>query len=224
MFDRTLKVLNEDILNKINKQKILLVGVGGVGGYALESLVRLGFKDITIIDNDIIDISNLNRQLITNMDNIGNKKVLEAKKRALSINKNINIKTYDLFLNKDNINEINNDFDYIIDACDFLTAKVLLIKMALSNNIKIISCMGTGNRINPSKITITNLDKTYNDPLAKKMRNTLKKEGITLKIPVVYSSELPLKAKNRTIGSIALVPASAGLNLVYYILNDIINN
>ena len=115
-------------------------------------------------------------------------------------------------------------YDYIIDACDTITTKYLLIKKALEYNSKIITCLGTGNRLNPGEITITTLNKTYNDPLAKALRTLLKKNNIPLNIPVLWSKELPIKTKTRAPGSIVLVPASAGLQAAYYILNDIKKN
>lgn len=224
MFDRTLKIIDEQILETIQKQKILLVGVGGVGGFALESLVRLGFQNITIVDADNFEKSNLNRQIISTRENIGKPKVEEAKKRALSINPNAIITTHNVFLKEENMDTIlKENYDYIIDACDTITTKYLLIKKALEANTKIISCMGTGNRLNPSKVTITRLDKTNNDPLASAMRTILRKNNISLKVPVVWSSESPIKTKEKAVGSIILVPAAAGLQLVYYILNDLIN-
>lgn len=224
MFDRTLKIIDEQILETIQKQKILLVGVGGVGGFALESLVRLGFQNITIVDADNFEESNLNRQIISTRENIGKPKVEEAKKRALSINPNAIITTHNVFLKEENMDTIlKENYDYIIDACDTITTKYLLIKKALEENTKIISCMGTGNRLNPSKVTITRLDKTNNDPLASAMRTILRKNNISLKVPVVWSSEIPKKSKEKAVGSIILVPAAAGLQLVYYILNDLIN-
>ena len=224
MFDRTLKIIDKSLLEIIKQQKILLVGVGGVGGFALESLVRLGFQNITIIDNDVIEESNLNRQIISTRENIGEKKVDIAKKRTLSINPNATITTLDLFLQEENKDIIfQNKYDYIIDACDTITTKYLLIKEAIKSNCRIISCMGTGNRLNPSKITITRLDKTYNDSLAKAMRDILRKNKMSLNVPVVWSSEEPIKIKEKAPGSIVLVPAAAGLQLVYFILNDLIN-
>lgn len=224
MFDRTLKIMDEQLIETIKEQKILLVGVGGVGGFALESLIRLGFQNITIVDADIIEESNLNRQIISTRDNIGKNKVEVAKERALSINPNANVTTYNLFLKEENMDTIFKEkYDYIIDACDTITTKYLLIKKALEVNTKIISCMGTGNRLNPSKVTITRLDKTNNDPLASAMRTILRKNNISLKVPVVWSSEIPKKNKEKAVGSIVLVPAAAGLQLIYYILNDLIN-
>ncbi len=222
MFDRTLKIIEEKLFKAIQFKKILLVGIGGVGGYALENLVRLGFLDITIVDNDTIETSNLNRQIIATTKSIGNLKTEEAKKRALDINPNANIKTYSLFVTEENIKTIfNTTYDYIIDACDTITTKYLLIKESLKQNCKIITCLGTGNRLNPGEITITTLKNTYNDPLAKAMRNILKKNNIPLNVPVIWSRELPIKKKSREPGSISLVPASAGLQAVYFILEDI---
>ena len=224
MFDRTLKIIDEPLLETIKKQKILLVGVGGVGGFALESLIRLGFQNITIVDADIIEESNLNRQIISTEDNLGKSKVEVAKERALSINPNAIITTYNLFLKEENMDTIFKEkYDYIIDACDTITTKYLLIKKTLEANTKIISCMGTGNRLDPGKVTITRLDKTNNDPLAAVMRTILRKNNLSLKVPVVWSSEIPKKNKEKAVGSIVLVPAAAGLHLVYYILNDLIN-
>lgn len=222
MFERTSMLIDETTLEKIKNTKILLVGVGGVGGFAFEALIRLGFQKITIIDNDKLEKSNLNRQIISNIKNIGNFKTEEAKIRALNINPEVEIKTVSIFLNSENIDSIfKENYDYIIDACDTITTKVLLIKKAEEQNLKIISCMGTGNRYNPSEVTITTLNKTNNDPLAKVMRELVKKNNLSLKTPVIWSRELPKKTKTRTPGSIVLVPASAGLQIAYYILNDI---
>ena len=161
--ERILKILSKEDLDKIQNLNILIVGVGGVGGYALEALARTGVKNITIIDKDKIDESNLNRQIIALNNNINNSKVEEAQKRVLSIRKNININTNEVFLNKDNLKAILDEynFDYIIDACDTVSTKIELIKYAKTNNIDIISCLGTGNRLNPENLTITTLDKTF---------------------------------------------------------------
>lgn len=224
MFERTLRIIDESLLKKIQSKKILLVGVGGVGGAALEGLVRLGFTNITIVDHDTIDVSNLNRQIITNKDNIGKLKVNEAKKRAESINPKVLINALPAFLEESNIDEIlESDYDYIIDACDTITTKYLLIKKAKEKNIKIICSMGTGNRLDPSKLCITTLDKTYNDPLSKAMRNILKKNHLPTKVPVIWSRELPIKTGTRSPGSMIMVPMNAGMLIDYYILEDIKN-
>ena len=220
MFDRLISLIGNDNVTKLNNTKVLIVGIGGVGGFALEALFRSGIGHITIVDGDVYEISNLNRQIGSKMENLGISKVEETINRLKSINQNIDINGYNENINKDNI-EKYIDYDYIIDACDDIDAKVILIKHSINNNIKIISSCGTGKRINPEKVKISRLDKTSNDPLAKVLRTKLRKEGITLKIPVVYSDELPLN-NNTKISSIITVPGTAGLYLASWVINDII--
>lgn len=222
MFERLISLIGEENLEKIKNSKVLLVGVGGVGGYVLEALVRDGFQNLTIIDGDIIDKSNLNRQIITTNYNIGNYKVHEACRRAISINPNLNINPINTFLTIDNFKDyINANYDYIIDACDDMKIKIELIKYAKNKNIKIITCLGTGKKLNPSYLEITTLNKTFNDPLAKKLRNELRKENIDLNIPVVFSREEAIKTEN-IVGSSVFVPAVAGIYLANYVFMDII--
>ena len=224
MFDRLLEIISEEDLSKLKQTKVLIVGIGGVGGYALESLIRGGVENITIVDNDIVEKSNLNRQIIALNSTIGKYKTTAAKSRALDINPSANISEITQFIDQSNITELlNKNYDFIIDACDTITTKILLIKYALEQNIKIISCMGTGNRFKPEKLCITTINKTNNDPLAKVMRKLLKENNIKLNIPVVWSSEIPLKTTSRTPGSSSLVPAVAGIYLASYIINNIIN-
>lgn len=222
MFDRLLKLITEEDLKKIEKQKILLVGIGGVGGYTLESLIRSGFKNISIIDGDVISDSNLNRQIIAKTTNINKSKVAEAKIRCLEINPSANIKTIETFLTIDNFNDyINEEYDYIIDACDDIKVKIELIKYAKEHNIKIITSLGTGRKLDPLKLEITKLNKTFNDPLAKKLRTELRKRDIDLNVPVVFSSEGAIDTGD-TIGSAIFVPATAGILLANYIFCDVI--
>ena len=223
MFDRLLKILSEEDFNKIKNLNILLVGVGGVGGYALESLARLGVGNFTIVDNDIVDITNLNRQIISLHSNIGKKKVDIAKNRVLDINPDCNIKTIAKFITKDNIDILFNEkYDFIIDACDTITTKVLLIKYAKDYDIPLISIMGTGNRFDPTKVVIKDIFKTNNDPLAKIMRKLLREEKISKQI-VICSEEKPIKISDRTPGSTSLVPSTAGIFAAYYVISNIIN-
>lgn len=223
MFERLEKILTENELNKIKNLNILLIGIGGVGGYTLEALVRMGVKNITIVDYDIIDLSNLNRQIITARENIGNSKVLEAKKRALSINPLINIITINEKINEDNyLSLFKTHYDFVIDACDTITTKLLLIEYCIKNKVKIISCMGTGNRLDPTKLEITNIWKTNNDPLAKVIRKELRNRKINKNIPVVASREIPRKINDRTPGSTSLVPSVAGIYLASYVINETI--
>lgn len=223
MFEREELLLGKDNIDKIKNKNILIVGLGGVGGMAFEMLIRSGISNITAIDYDIFEKSNLNRQILATKLDIGKKKVDVAKKRAQEINENVNVNIKHLKINEENINKLSIKYDYIIDACDDVKAKMALIKFAISNNIKIISCMGTGNKIDPTKLEITNIWKTEYDPLAKKIRQELKKEHINYKLPVVSSKEQPIKSENK-IGSLSFVPNYAGMLLTNFIINDIIDN
>ena len=222
-FDRLLKIITYEQLEKLNQTKILIVGIGGVGGYALEAIVRSGIENITIVDSDDIDITNLNRQIISLHSNIGKKKVDVAKSSAKDINPNVKITTYDTFVLDSNIDSLfKHEYDYIIDACDTSSTKVALIKKAHELGIKIISCMGTGNKFDPTKLSITEIKKTNYDPLAKVLRKLLKDLGINNKVMVVSSTESPVKTSDRTPGSIITVPAVAGLYCATYVINDIL--
>lgn len=221
MFDRLISLIGEDKFTIIQEKKILLIGVGGVGSYALEALVRNGFNKITIIDFDKIDITNLNRQLMTNMHNISHSKVIEALLRAKSINPNIEIDALEKKLDNANIKDILNlGYDYIIDACDDIPVKFALIENSLHYNYKLITALGTAKKTDPTKLSITTLDKTYNDPLAKILRKKVKDAHINKKLTVVSSSEVPKDIS--VLGTANLVPSVAGLLCVSYIFNDII--
>lgn len=223
MFERLIGLIGEEKLKEIERKKVLLIGVGGVGSYALEALIRNGFFDITIVDFDIIDLSNLNRQLMTDSTNIGKYKVDEAKKRALLINPNIKIQTINEKLNKENLrNLLNQNFDYIIDACDTLDVKFALMENSIHYSYKLISSMGTAKKIDPTKLEITTLDKTNNDPIARLLRNKVRKAHINKKIYVVSSTEVPKQIN--MLGTANLVPSVAGLLCVSFIFNDIIKN
>ena len=225
MLDRLSMILDENIINKFKNTKVFIVGIGGVGGYALECLVRSGFENIAIVDKDVIDKTNLNRQIIALNSTIGLKKTEIARKRALDINPNANIEIIDDFILENNIDDLfNKTYDYIIDACDTITTKILLLKKAQEKDIKIISCLGTGNRFDSTKLQITKLNKTYNDPLAKNMRRILKEKELKINPYVIWSEELPVDSNNRTPGSIILVPMQAGNLCASFIINDIKNN
>ena len=218
-YARILKLINADQLTTIQNKKVVIVGVGGVGGYALETLVRFGIKNISVIDNDTVDITNLNRQIISNYNVLGQNKVEIALKRALSINPNGNFRGDNVFLNQDNLAEfIPDDSDYILDCCDTVTTKIALIKFAKERNIPIICAMGTGNRLDPSKILVTDIYKTNNDPLAKIMRRLCKDNNVK-KLEVVTSSELSVKTHDRTPGSTPFVPSVAGIFMASYVVN-----
>lgn len=221
MYDKIINLIGKEKFKKIQNTKILLVGVGGVGGFVFEGLIRSGFLNITIIDKDKVEISNLNRQLVANLNNISKSKVDIAKIKALEINENIKINAIFEYLDENNINDLDNDFDYIIDACDSLNTKLELIKYSQKYNIKIISSMGMGNRIDASNIEITKLNKTINDPLAKKLRKLVKDNHLKDNVTVVSDKSIPYKKGE--VSSMITSPGIAGLLIVNYIINDIIN-
>lgn len=220
MFERTINLIGTDNFNKISNLNILLVGLGGVGSFVFESLIRAGVNNLTIVDYDVVTLSNINRQLVANLNTVGRKKIDVAIEHAKEINNKINIKALDIKITSENINNLKNDYDFIVDACDSIDAKISLIKFAKEHNIKIISSMGMGNRLKPQNIKISSLNKTINDPLAKKLRNILRKENINLNIPVVFSEELPIKKD--AINSLVTVPSIAGIYITSYIINSVI--
>ena len=197
--------------------------MGGVGSYALEALIRNGFSNITVIDYDKIDITNLNRQLITTSKNIGTSKVIAAILRAKEINPDIKIDGQDMRLTTENIDMILKlDYDYIIDACDSLEVKFALMEKSLHYRYKLISCMGTAKKLNPQKLEITTLEKTYNDPIARILRKKIRDAKINKKFYVVSSSELPKEIDK--LGTANLVPSVAGILCVSYIIDDILKS
>lgn len=222
-FSRLLKIMDEEILERFKNTHVLLVGVGGVGGAAFETLLRMGIGHITVVDNDTFEESNLNRQILSNYENIGKYKVMEAKKKALLINPECEVIPVPKYLTKENIRGILNDnYDYIIDACDTVTIKLELVKMALELGIKIISVMGTGNKFDPTMLEICDITKTSYDPLAKVMRKLLRDNKIK-HLMVVASKEIPRKT-DRIPGSSMMVPNTAGIYAAYYCINDIMEN
>lgn len=224
MFDRIIRMIGKESFHDLQQARILIVGIGGVGGYALESLVRSGIKHITICDYDVIEESNINRQIIAHSNNIGKLKISEALKRMKEINPECEIVMNDRKLTPELLKDVfEYSFDFVIDACDDTILKSELICYAMDHGISIISCMGTGNRLHPEKFEIKQLDKTMNDPLAKKMRNLLRKKGGKyLEVMVVCSNEVPLK--NNTLGTLCPVPMTAGALLSSYVLQKLLEN
>ncbi len=221
MFDRVISLIGNDKFVNLQNTKVLIVGCGGVGGYAFETLVRSGIGNIDLIDFDDIDVSNLNRQVITNQSNIGLSKVEEAKKRALLINPNLHINTYKMFLDNSNIDLVlNNNYDYIIDACDSVNTKIELMKKSVTGEFKLISSMGTAKKMDPTKLSITTLDKTNYDPLAKVLRKKIKDLKINKKMYVVSSDEAAIKCD--VLGSFMMVPACAGILCAKFVIDDVL--
>ena len=222
MFERVIDFLGEDNLNKIKNTTVLIVGLGGVGGYALETLVRSGIGSLILMDYDKVDFSNLNRQIITNKNNIGLYKVDVARDRILSINPECNVTILKEFLNKDNITILEKyNIDYIVDACDTLDAKKLLIDYSIEHNIDIISSMGTANKIEPTKLEVLDIRKTSYDPLAKKLRKYVLDKKTNKKIMVVSSTEVPIRRDK--LSSLVFVPATSGILCANYIIKKIVD-
>lgn len=228
-FIRSSLIIGEDNTKLLHEKTVLLCGIGGVGSYALEALVRIGVGHIILVDNDYVSITNLNRQLIALNSTIGKLKVEVAKNRALDINKDIIIDTYSIFINDETIDSLfTQKIDYIVDAVDTVNAKINLIKKANELNIPIISSMGTGNKLDPSKLLITDISKTEYCPLAKTVRQHLRKLNIK-HLKVLSSKEPPIKIEQIKdengkiiIGSTSFVPSVAGLIIASEVIKDLI--
>ena len=225
MFDRLALLIEKENLNKIMKKKVMVIGIGGVGGSCVLSLIRSGISNIVIIDYDTVDRSNLNRQAVAFNSTIGMKKIDVMEKIILEINDKCCVQKYDLFLNGDNIKMIfdREKPDYIIDCCDTRDTKKEIILEAINRNISFITSMGTGNKLDPTKLSITKIKNTINDPLARIFRKWAKDMKIEDKIMVISSSELPKKT-GKIVSSCSFVPNCAGLLIASYVINDIIGN
>lgn len=218
-FSRELALIGEQGYEKLKNSSVIVFGVGGVGSYAVEALARAGIGAITIFDNDVIDITNINRQLYALNSTIGKDKVLIAKNRILDINPECKVTAIKEFFNENSTINLN-EFDYIIDAIDSVKSKLFLAETAVKNNIKIISSMGTGNKLEPEKLTVCDISKTSYCPLAKKMRIELRKRGIN-HLKVIYSTE-EAKCRNVPPASISFVPPAAGMLIAKEVITDLI--
>ena len=228
-FQRTEILIGTENLNKLKNQTIAIFGIGGVGSYIAEALARVGIGNLILIDNDNIDITNLNRQIHATHETIGKPKVEEMKKRIQAINPEAKVQAIQEFVTEKNIQEIlNKKVDYIIDAIDTVKSKLEIINFAKQKNIPIISSMGTANKLDPTKLEVTDIYKTPNCPLAKIMRKELRKREIS-NLKIVYSTEQPKPSHQnpdgtQTLGSISFVPSTAGLIIAGEVVRDIINN
>lgn len=222
MFERLELIIGKDNVKKLNNTKVLVIGLGGVGGILTETLVRNGIKDITIIDNDTVDITNKNRQIIALDSCLGKNKADVMKERLLDINKDCKVTVITEFIDKNNIDLLfNNPVDYVVDACDTVSTKILLIEECLKRNIKVLSSMGMGKKTNLSKLKIMDIRKTSYDKLAKVVRKKLRDDGINEKVMVLSSDEEPIDTKDN-IGSYSPLTSSAGLLMADYVIKDII--
>lgn len=223
-FSRLEKVIGFDNLNNLSNKTVLVLGVGGVGGYVVESLARSNIGTLILVDYDKVEESNINRQIIALNSTIGKSKVDVLEERIKDINSGCKVIKIDKFIDDKNYLELfDNNIDYFVDACDTVLVKKLVIKECLKRNIPFISSMGTGNKLDPSKLVITDIRKTVNDPLARILRKFVRDEKINKKVMVLTSSELPIKTGDRTPGSTAFVPSSAGLLIASYIVRSFID-
>jgi len=225
--NRTELLIGKDALNKLQSSQVAVFGCGGVGSYVIEGLVRSGISNLIVVDNDVVDVTNINRQLIADTTTIGRPKVDVVKDRVLKINPNISITCYQEFVNISNLNHfIPQSCNYIVDAIDTIKSKIELVSYTYLNNIPIISSMGTGNKLNPTMFEITDIAKTSVCPLAKVMRKELKSRGID-HLKVLYSKEEPHRYNQeedlkRTPSSISFVPSVAGLIIAGEVIKDLI--
>lgn len=226
-YDRTALVIGDEGIEKLKKSRVAVFGIGGVGSYTVEALARAGVGTIAIYDNDTVSESNINRQLIALHSTVGRKKTEVMAERIADINPDIKVIANDIFYSAETANIFNpKDFDYVVDAIDTVSSKLLLIEKCEETETPIISCMGTGNHLDPSKFSITDINKTSVCPLARVMRLELKKRGIK-RLKVLYSTEQPIKpetderlleeerikgsSRRQIPGSISFVPSVAGL-------------
>ena len=231
MFQRTELLLGKEGLEKLKKSHIIVFGLGGVGGYVVEALIRVGIQEITVVDFDTIDITNLNRQIIATQNTVGNYKADAIKERILSINPEVKVNTYREKFTEETSSIFFNDnltYSYVIDAIDLVKYKIKIIELSKERGIPVISCMGTGNKLNPEMLKISDISKTSVCPLAKVMRKELKKRRIN-KVKVLYSEEVPKKPINEegsrekkvNVGSVSFVPSVAGLIIASQVVKDI---
>lgn len=222
MFERLERIIGKDKLELIRSKRVLVIGLGGVGGMAVETLIRNGIEDIIIVDKDTIDITNKNRQVIALDSTINMNKTDAFEKRILDINNNVKITKITDFITNDNIDKIfSYKPDYIIDACDTISTKILIIEECLKRNIKFISSMGMGKKLDISKLEITDISKTSYDKIAKVIRKRLRDDKVKGKVPVLSSKEQVIDTKEE-IGSYSPVTMSAGIILGDYIIKEII--
>ena len=242
---RTERLIGKEAVEKLKSSKVLVFGVGGVGSFCTEALARSGIGTLILVDNDDISISNINRQIHANHKTVGKSKVEMMKNRIMDINPECNVITHQVFVTKENIPEIiKKDIDYVVDAIDTVTSKLDIISYCKENDIEVISSMGTGNKLDPTKFKISDIYKTQTCPLAKVMRRELKRRCIK-KLKVLYSEELPITPeaetnqeenntkdntnkitirKRSTPASIGFVPPVAGMIIASEVVKDLINS
>ena len=220
-FSRTELLIGKEGIEKLQNAKVAVFGIGGVGSYVVEGLARAGVGNFLLVDKDTVDITNINRQIIATHKTIGKPKVEVAKERILDINPDAQVEILQEFFMPDSEEIFDNTIDYIVDAVDTVTSKIELVVRAKKLNIPIISSMGTGNKLDPTKFEVTDIFKTSVCPLAKVMRKELRARNID-SLKVVYSKEEPIKTQTDYPASISFVPSVAGLIIAGEVIKDII--
>lgn len=229
-FSRTEMLIGEAALAQLQKARVIIFGIGGVGGYVAEALARAGVGALDLVDNDVVSLSNINRQIIALHSTIGQAKVDVAAQRLLDINPNLQIVTHKTFYLPENKDTFDfKQYDYVVDAIDTVAGKIALVEQAHTADVPIISAMGAGNKLDATKLEVTDISKTHTCPLAKVMRQELRRRGIN-HVRVVYSTEPALKpsasteisTKRQTPGSISYVPSVMGLLIAGEIIRDLI--
>ncbi len=219
MFSRTEKLIGKENLEKLKNSNVIVFGAGGVGSYAIEALVRGGISKITVVDSDTVSVSNKNRQLIALDSTVGKLKTDVVKERILDINPECQVSAMAIFYDENTEIDFKN-YDFVVDCIDSVKSKIHLIKCAKENNVKIISALGTGNKICPEKLEIADISETSYCPLARRVRTLLKKEGI-YNLPCVYSKEESIKTEGVP-ASISFVPSVAGLLMASYVIRELV--
>lgn len=223
---RTTALIGEEGVEKLKSKKVIVIGIGGVGGYTCEALARTGVGQIDLVDSDVVSLSNINRQIIALHSTVGQKKVDAMKERINDINSDIVVNTYDMFVTENNLSTLNlSKYDYVVDAIDTVSSKIAIVELCDKENIKVISSMGAGNKLDPCAFKVSDIYKTAVCPLAKAVRVALKKKGIK-KLKVVYSEEAPrvpaMENGKRVPASCAFIPSVAGLIVASEVIKDLI--
>ena len=222
MFTRTEMLLGKEVIERLVGASVIVFGVGGVGGFAVEALSRVGVGKITLVDSDTVAVSNINRQIIATAKTVGRYKTDVAGERIKEINPDCQVECHNVFYSEENTDGIElSEYDYVVDAIDSVRAKLFLIESATKAGVPIISSMGTGNKLDPTRFTVTDISKTHTCPLAKVIRTELKKRGIT-RLKVLFSDEPPIKPNGERVpGSVSFVPSVAGLIIGGEVIKDI---
>ena len=222
IYERTVLMLGSEAVDRLKNSRVCVVGVGGVGGFAVEALARAGVGMLTLVDNDRVSVSNINRQIVALGSTVGNYKTEVMKARIADINPSCTVVCKNMFYDEKTADSLSFDeYDYILDCIDSVSSKVLLISRAKSSEVNIISAMGAGNKLDPTRFKVSDISKTNTDPLARAIRTRLKKLGIN-RLKVVFSDEAPINPNGeRTPGSVSFVPSVMGLIMAGEVIKDL---